>query len=78
MVYIDPEREPPPGFETPTAFVATTSLTLPTIEAAWDRERSRWGFGAVPAIYVLDADHVVRSVFIGSTDPATIIAALGD
>jgi thiol-disulfide isomerase/thioredoxin len=76
MAYYDPDVEPAPGFETPEAFVRTTGLTLPSILADWDSQGDAWGFQSVPTTYVLDADHVVRRVFVGSTDPTTIIEAI--
>ena len=77
MVYSEPDIPESMGPETPESFVATTDLTVPTILGDWYREGYRWGFRGVPTVYVLDADHVVRQVFVGSTEPATIVAAVG-
>ena len=78
MVYRDPDLPASMGPETPESFVASTGLTLPTVLGEWGRERSRWGFGGVPTAFLLDVDHVVRQVFVGSADATTIVAAVGD
>lgn len=65
MQHPDPNVPSGPGFETTDAFVATTGLTLPTIRADLEQETTDWGFDQVPAVFLLDSDHVVRKVLLG-------------
>jgi thiol-disulfide isomerase/thioredoxin len=65
MQHPDPNVPAGPGFETLEAFVATTGLTLPTIRSDLESATTTWDFDEVPAVYVLDGDHVVQKVLIG-------------
>jgi thiol-disulfide isomerase/thioredoxin len=60
-----PEEEGPAGFETPAAFVASTGLTLPTIDSEWDLTQADWNFSEVPTVYVLNDEHMVEDVLTG-------------
>lgn len=73
---LNPDVAGEPPYETTQAFVATTGLTLPTIEYdAYDAVEN-WGLEGVPAIFVLDRDHVVRAVFLGEGHIAEVEEAL--
>jgi thiol-disulfide isomerase/thioredoxin len=56
------------GFETPEAFISSTGLTLPSIEYTWEQAQSRWSVPGVPTIFILNSEHVVEDVLLGSDD----------
>jgi peroxiredoxin len=73
---LNPDVAGEPPYETTQSFVATTGLTLPTIDYdAYDAVEN-WGLEGVPAIFVLDRDHVVRAVFLGEGHIAEVEEAL--
>ncbi len=77
MDYDDPSTvDPVKGYGSPQEFVATTGLTLPTLAAKWSREETTWKLEQTPTVFVLDANHVVRNVFVGPTDPSAILDAV--
>ena len=77
MEYDDPNHvDTTDGFRSPEDFVTATGLTLPTLQANWSTEGARWKVEETPTVFVLDGNHVVRSVFVGPTDASTIIDAV--
>jgi peroxiredoxin len=75
MAHPDPNVPQTPGFETPEAFVATTALSLPTIERPLAEAVDTWGVEEVPAVFVLDGDHVVRKALVGP-EPSEVVSAI--
>lgn len=73
---LNPELEAEPPYDTTTGFVQATGLTLPTIEYDAYEAVENWGLEGVPAIFVLDADHIVRAVYLGEGHMAEIQEAL--
>jgi peroxiredoxin len=77
MAYDDPSTvDLVKGYGSPQEFVATTGLTLPSLAAKWSSEETTWKLEQTPTVFVLDANHVVRNVFVGPTDPSAILDAL--
>jgi thiol-disulfide isomerase/thioredoxin len=73
---INPDVAGEPPYETTQAFVATTSLTLPTIDYdAYDAVEN-WSLEGVPAIFILDESHIVRAIFLGEGHIAEVQEAL--
>jgi peroxiredoxin len=62
---LNPDFEADPPYDTTVGFVETTGLTLPTIEYDAYEAVENWGLEGVPAVFVLDEEHVVRAVFLG-------------
>ncbi|HEX5631111.1 MAG TPA: TlpA disulfide reductase family protein [Acidimicrobiia bacterium] len=62
-----PDLAGDPGFETVSAFVASTGLTLPTIESTWAQAQTGWSLNQVPMVYILDADQMIIGVVSGGT-----------
>jgi peroxiredoxin len=73
---LNPDVAAAPPYETTQAFVAATGLTLPTVDYdAYDAVEN-WGLEGVPAIFILDADHIVQAVFLGEGHMAEVEEAL--
>jgi peroxiredoxin len=73
---LNPEVEAAPPYESTQAFVAATGLTLPTVDYnAYDAVEN-WGLEGVPAIFILDANHIVQAVFLGEGHMAEVEEAL--
>jgi thiol-disulfide isomerase/thioredoxin len=73
---LNPDVAAEPPYESTQAFVAAAGLTLPTIDYdAYDAVEN-WGLEGVPAIFILDADHIVQAVFLGEGHLAEIEEAL--
>jgi thiol-disulfide isomerase/thioredoxin len=73
---LNPELQAEPAYETTRAFVETTGLTLPTIDYDPYDAVENWGLEGVPAIFILDSDHIVRAVFVGEGHMAEVEQAL--
>jgi thiol-disulfide isomerase/thioredoxin len=56
------------GYETPQAFIASTGLTLPTIEYTWEQAQSEWGVTGVPTVFILDDEQMIEDVLVGPED----------
>jgi len=73
---LNPDVPGQPPYETPQAFVAATGLTLPTIEYDARDAVENWGLQGVPAIFILDSDHVIQAVYLGEGHMAQVEEAL--
>jgi peroxiredoxin len=73
---LNPDVAGAPPYESTQAFVEATGLTLPTIDYDPYEAVENWGLEGVPAVFVLDEDHVVRAVFLGEGHMAEISEAL--
>lgn len=62
-----PDLAGEPGYETVAAFVASTGLTLPTIESTWAQVQTDWSLNQVPTVYILDSDQTIIGVVGGGT-----------
>jgi peroxiredoxin len=62
---LNPDVAGEPPYDSTQAFVEATGLSLPTIEYDPYEAVENWGLEGVPAVFVLDEDHVVRAVFLG-------------
>lgn len=58
----------PAGYEDTSAFVASTGLTLPTIQHTWEEAQANWQVGGVPTIFILNGEQIIEDVLIGSED----------
>jgi peroxiredoxin len=72
----NPDVEASPPYETTRSFVDAAGLTLPTIEYDPRQAVEDWGLEGVPAIFVLDRDHIVRAVYLGEGHLAEVQEAL--
>jgi peroxiredoxin len=73
---LNPDVAAEPPYESTKAFVAATGLTLPTIDYDALEAVENWGLEGVPAIFVLDKDHIVQAVYLGEGNIAEVQAAL--
>jgi hypothetical protein len=72
------DMEGPAGFESPEAFILSTGLTLPSIEYTWEQAQSGWSVAGVPAIFILNSEHVVEDVLLGSDDLVRLLGSALD
>jgi peroxiredoxin len=73
---LNPELAADPPYESTQSFVAAAGLTLPTIDHDAREAVEDWSLEGVPAVFVLDADHIVRGVYLGEGHWAEVEEAL--
>jgi peroxiredoxin len=73
---LNPDVTAEPPYESTSAFVAATGLTLPTIDYDARDAVENWGLQGVPAIFILDKRHIVQAVFLGEGHMAEVEQAL--
>jgi peroxiredoxin len=73
---LNPDVAGEPPYESTQSFVTATGLNLPTIDYDAFEAVENWGLEGVPAIFVLDEDHIVQAVYLGEGHIAEVQEAL--